>query len=173
MKDVLITFDQFLSKKNLTFEATIIGGAALIVMGVIDRATKDVDCLDPHIPPDIKKASIEFAKANPHFKLIEHWLNNGPDSLKRDLGEGWRAGVEPIFEGKAMKLYTLGRLDLLKSKLFACCDRDLDFNDCLALNPTSSELDECIEWVIERDGSPLWPKRVDAVFKEIKKAMKK
>ena len=62
MKDVLARFDSFLEKRELQFEAIIIGGAALVVMDIISRFTKDVDCLDPNIPEGIKIASVDFAK---------------------------------------------------------------------------------------------------------------
>jgi hypothetical protein len=42
MKTVLIDFGRFLAGRGLHFEATVIGGAALLVTGVIDRATNDV-----------------------------------------------------------------------------------------------------------------------------------
>ena len=43
----LESFDLFLEKKGIKFEAIIIGGAALSVMSVITRETVDVDCLHP------------------------------------------------------------------------------------------------------------------------------
>jgi hypothetical protein len=54
MKDVLKAFDSFLASEGLRFEAVIIGGAALIVLEVVDRQTKDVDCLDPVIDARLK-----------------------------------------------------------------------------------------------------------------------
>jgi hypothetical protein len=50
--DMQITFskvDEYLSESNIMFEAIIIGGAALNIMGVITRDTVDVDCLDPKV----------------------------------------------------------------------------------------------------------------------------
>ncbi len=119
MKTVLAAFDKYLAKNGVTFEAVIIGGAALIVMDVVDRQRKDVDCLDPVLNDRIKQISQKFAKDHPELKLIEDWLNNGPQTLKRDLPEDWVTRIHPIYKGKALTLSTLGRIDLLRSKLFA------------------------------------------------------
>ncbi len=59
-----------------------------------------------------------------------------------------------------MKLRTLGRLDLLRTKLYAYCDRQQDLQDCLALKPTASELRSLYPWLRERDLNELWPDHV-------------
>jgi hypothetical protein len=160
MKEVLKAFDSYLASEGLRFEAVIIGGAALIVMEVVDRQTKDVDCLDPVIDAGIKRASVEFAKKNPKFRLQENWLNNGPSTLKRELPQDWASRIREIYKGNALLLTTLGRIDLLRSKLYAYCDRQTDLDDCVALEPSLAELLECYPWVSERDASPLWPDHV-------------
>ncbi len=173
MKKEIILFDNFLSDKGFEFEAIIIGGAALNIMGVITRETRDVDFLDPEIPHEIKKASIEFANTYPELKLeAREWLNNGPASLKRDLPKGWRSDIQQIFKGRALSLFTLGRLNLLRSKLYAYADRDIDYHDCMALAPTMTELEACKEWVLLGDTNELWPKRVEEIFDKLKKDLK-
>jgi len=161
MKDVLEAFDRYLADQGLSFEATVIGGAALIVMGTIQRATRDVDILDPKIPQAVAKAAVQFARQRQEFGLDEHWLNNGPESLTRDLPPGWFDRRIPLFRGKAMKLTTLGRIDLLRSKLFAFLDRQEDLADCLALRPSRSELEEIAPWLMDRDANELWPRHVE------------
>ena len=173
MKEVIIRFDSHLKDLGLKFEAIIIGGAALNIMDVISRETKDVDFLDPDIPEEIKKASIDFALKNPDLKLaINDWINNGPKSLTRDLPQGWRNDLQKIFEGEALQLWTLGRLNLLRSKLYAYADRDTDYADCMALKPTFAELDACREWVLAGDANDLWPERVDYIFQKLKEDLK-
>jgi hypothetical protein len=51
---------------------------------------------------------------------------------------------------------------LLKSKLFALCDRGTDLPDCTALAPTAEELAECVPWLELQDGNELWPAHVRA-----------
>ena len=170
MKEVITLFDKYLKKNNAKFEAIIIGGAALSIMGVINRLTNDIDFLDPNIPEDIKRISVEFAQKFPDLKLDpDYWMNNGPRTLIRDLPKDWRNNLLKIFDGESLKLWTLGRLNLLRTKIYACADREIDYQDCLALKPTTLELDECKEWVLEGDMNPLWAKRVEEVFKRLKK----
>lgn len=173
MKPTQITqlFDAFLSAKGLRFEAVVIGGSALALQGVIDRETVDIDCLDPKIPTVIARAAKEFARDNPELFLIETWLNNGPDNLVRDLPQDWRARVAPLFTGQALTLHTLGRADLLKTKLYAYCDRGDDFKDCLALKPSQPEIDGAYDWVSHRDSNPNWPDHVRSQFLRLKKAL--
>lgn len=167
MRDALKSFDKYLEKEDLAFSATVIGATALIVMGIVDRATADVDCLAPIIPADIKEASQRFAKSykGPDGPLHADWLNNGPESLIRDLPKGWEQRVNILFKGRRLKLTTLSRLDLLRSKLFAYCDRQQDLEDCIALRPTAAELSECLGWVEERDANPGWPDHVRRSFR--------
>ena len=167
MKTTIELFDQFLAESGLRFQAVIIGGGALIIMGVINRRTKDIDCLDPIIPNEIKQAAEDFRAAYPDLHLWDKWLNNGPISLTADLTEGWRSRLTALFEGKAITFQTLGRLDLLMTKLFALCDRQQDHDDCIALSPTAQELDQCLEWLYDRDGNPFWPDNVRLSLKKL------
>lgn len=160
---IIKAFDEFLGKKGKRFSATIIGASALILMEVIDRATKDVDCLYPKVPDDIKQLSIEFSKwySKRHkIPLPEDWLNNGPESLLRDIPKGWQNHIKVIYQGGNLIFSTLGRADLIRTKLFAYCDRQQDLHDCLALKPSQKELQDCYKWLTERDMNPHWPAHV-------------
>lgn len=91
-------FDQYLKAQSLSFKGVIIGDSALSILGVITRETQDCDVLDPNIPESIQEAAKSFAKE----QCLEHdWLNNGPESLKRDLPKGWRLRLQNLFEGEA------------------------------------------------------------------------
>jgi hypothetical protein len=93
-------------------------------------------------------------------ELDDEWLNNGPSSLGELLPRGWYERIQLVFAGKALRLHVLGRPDLLKSKLFALCDRRSDMPDCVALNPTAAELADCVEWLNAQDANPTWPENV-------------
>ena len=162
-------FDAFLAERQLRFECVVIGGGALVLAGIIDRPTKDLDCLDPEIPEEVQQAAREFAKGTP--ELWERWFNNGPRSLTRDLPAGWERDLQPLFEGASLVLRTLGRLDLLRSKLFAYCDRQQDVDDCLALAPTTEELRACLPWLEARDANPLWPDHVRTSLRALGKEL--
>lgn len=172
MKNVIVEFDKYLVSCHLKFEAVIIGGAALNILDISSRTTKDVDCLDPEIPKEIKIASQEFAEKRSDLALDVNWLNNGPQTLKTDLPKGWRNRVQPLYQGQAVFLQVLGRDDLLKSKLFAYCDRTApDFEDLRNLKPTIHELQDALQWVKDRDTNPSWPAYVETAFAVLGKAL--
>jgi hypothetical protein len=145
-----------------------VGGTALAILGVIKRETQDCDILFPEIPSLIQKAAQDFAKAK---GLEINWLNNGPESLKRDLPKGWMARVQDLYSGDALTLKTLGRSDLLATKLWAYCDRGFDLDDCIKLKPTKEELLEAIKWVSHQDANDSWPKHVKGMFSELAKEL--
>lgn len=129
--------------------------------------------MDPSIPPPIKKASEEFAalKCKEGNVLKHDWLNNGPESLRQNLPRGWLKRCKSLFSGKALTLLSLGRKDLLKTKLFSYCDRQTDFEDCVALNPTRAELIEALGWVQNQDANPDWPRHVELSFARLAKRL--
>ena len=155
-------FDAHLFGLGLRFEGVVIGGSALALMGVIHRSTRDFDILVPVLPVAIANAARDFAKLQraAGTTLSDDWLNNGPMQLGEVLPTGWRERVRRIFVGQALVLDTLGRSDLLRSKLFALCDRSTDLDDCVALGPTANELVECMPWLELQDGNELWPAHV-------------
>jgi Nucleotidyltransferase of unknown function (DUF6036) len=126
-RNLLERFDVFLEERGVGFEAIVVGGAALNLLGVISRATKDCDVLDPEIPPAVATAARAFAAEvrKTGETLQDDWLNNGPRSLAVDLPPEWREQIRPIFVGKKLRLQTLGRKDLLRVKLF-CALRPRD-----------------------------------------------
>lgn len=168
-KEMLTEFDQYLAVRGIEFEAVVIGGAALALLGVIARETQDCDILDPRIPENVAQAALEFGhKAiRKGYDLKESWLNNGPESLKDVLPKGWRSRLEKLYTGKALLLHTLGRPDLLKSKLFAYCDRGQDLKDCIALKPTQQELRDALDWLKKQDANPDWPAHVETKIAQL------
>ena len=162
-------FDKYLNKQSLQFEAIIIGGAALSILHIISRMTEDVDCIEPEIPLEIKRASADFIKRNPQFGLNpEKFLNNGPISIINFLPKDWRERTILIFKGEALTFYTLGRTDLLKTKLDAMVHRGRDMEDVIAMKPSKKELEECLEWVLAVDGGEHWPAMVKESFNELR-----
>ena len=169
IEEMIEAFDSYLHERELRFEAVAIGGAALNLLGVISRFTRDCDILDPNIPNDVLSAAKDFAATvrKEGGALRDDWFNNGPKSLTRTLPKTWVENLQPLFNGKALKLRTLGRSDLLKSKLFALCDRGTDRDDCLLLKPTKAELIEALPWVKDQDANVDWPQHVDETIAEL------
>ncbi len=167
--ELIPKFDIYLEKVGLKFEAVVVGATALNLSGVVTRETVDCDILDPKIPPEIMQAALEFAKQEslPESSLKEAWLNNGPADLIRDLPDEWRMRLVLVFKGNALQLYTLGRPDLLLTKLFAFCDRGTDLKDCIAMKPSRDELLNSFKWVSARDANPKWPAHVKESFRNL------
>jgi hypothetical protein len=167
MKEVIKAFDKYLKKHNVTFEAVVIGGAALIVLDITDRSTKDIDCLIPKIPSHVKKLSGKFAEiySKNNSYLQTNWLNNGPIDLQNDLPKGWKKRLRNLWSGDNLDLKTLSQSDLLLVKLYAYCDRQIDLADCIALSPKIKDLTAAYGWLTERDANPDWPKHVENSLK--------
>ena len=167
--EVVKRFDLSLKEKGLTLEAIVIGGAALCLLGVVSRETRDCDILHPELSEEVRAAAVEFAKTSraEGRKLDSDWLNNGPSSLVELLPEGWRGRLQLAFQGDALTLHALGRPDLLKTKLFAYCDRGTDLGDCLALAPTDAELQEALPWVQLQDAHPDWARHVAETLEDL------
>ena len=168
-KETIEQFDDYLAEQGLSLSAVVVGGAALGLLGVVSRQTQDCDIIYPQLPEVIRAASSRFAadQRRRGIDLREDWLNNGPASLTRDLPAGWEERLQPAFQGKVVTLRTLGRLDLLRSKVFSLCDRAIDISDCVALAPTHEELVQIRPWLVERDGNTGWPGHVSEVLADL------
>lgn len=163
-------FDEFLVSKELDLDAIVIGGTALALLGFISRQTKDCDILHPSLGEAILDAAKSFAlKTRAEGELLDDdWLNNGPSSLKKALPTNWKDNLQIAYQGKALTLHSLGRKELLMSKVFALCDRGIDLNDCIALTPSERELNEITPWVEEQDSNPGWPEHVRSTVNDLK-----
>jgi hypothetical protein len=167
--ETLTAFDHYLTNRGLRLEAVVIGGAALNLLGVVKRPTKDCDILHPALPQELAEAARAFAaEVRSRGEILDDdWFNNGPASLAPQLPAGWLDRLQPLFHGAALVLRTLGRDDLLRSKLFALCDRGLDLGDCLALAPTKDELEVLLPWLELQDANPDWPAHVHATITDL------
>ena len=162
-------FDAHLVGLGLRLEAIVVGGSALALLGVTSRQTRDFDIIAPALPPAVLEAAKAFAREQRRLgvELLDDWLNNGPMQLADVLPDGWRLRVVLAFEGKALVLHSPGRADLLKTKLFALCDRGTDLPDCIDLAPTAAELAEASPWVELQDANPDWPAHVIATLADL------
>ena len=168
-RTTLVAFDRYLADRGLALDAVVVGGAALNLLGVITRQTRDCDILHPALPLEVVDASRAFAVevTAAGGKLNVDWLNNGPSSLAALLPAGWELRLQEVFRGRVLVLRSLHRADLLKSKLFALCDRGLDLPDCLALAPTPAELADAVAWLEPQDLNPHWPAHVRSTLGDL------
>jgi hypothetical protein len=168
-RETLEAFDAFLAERGLRLDAVVVGGTALNLLGVVSRPTKDCDILYPQLPDEIGDAAKAFAAVRRQAGdvIANDWLNNGPASLVAQLPADWRNYLRTVFSGRSLHLECPGRDDLLRSKLFALCDRGLDLGDCLALAPTKEELAKLQPWLNQQDGNPGWPAHVHSTLSDL------
>ena len=151
---------------NKPLELLVCGGSALNFLGLVQRATKDVDVLayvnrntagevsfisaDP-LNENLITASKKVAR---DFNLSENWLNAGPASAT-DLGlpDGILKRVKTRQYGQRLTIHFMGRYDQIHFKLYAAVDQGAGkhFDDLLALNPTPDELEQAARWSMTHD----------------------
>ncbi|MBW1859203.1 MAG: hypothetical protein JRI70_03785 [Deltaproteobacteria bacterium] len=149
-------------------EFLVCGGSALIVLGLVQRATKDVDIL-ARITRTVAGQML-LIKANPlpeafisaskkvsrDFNLSENWINTGPTSAV-DLGlpDGIMERVTTREYGPKLMVHFTGRYDQIHFKLYASADQGAGrhYDDLLALKPTVEELQQAARWSMTHDVS--------------------
>ncbi len=158
----LAALGEQLAALRASADLVIIGGAGLQVLGIIDRATKDVDVLatlenglrssDP-LPPLVVEAAARVAAL---LGLSEDWLNAGPTSLLQwGLPDGFTDRLTSKRYG-ALTAHLASRLDQICFKLYAFADlgggrHEMDLR---SLQPTQDELAFAAVWVRTQDPSP-------------------
>lgn len=159
-------------------ELLVCGGSALNVLGLVQRATKDVDIL-AYVKRS-KRGGISFVKAEPlsevlitaskkvarDFNLPENWINPGPTSaVDFGLPDGIMERVTTREFGPKLTVHFLGRYDQIHFKLYASADQGAGkhFDDLLALNPAADELEQAARWSMTHDVS----KQYRQILKEL------
>jgi len=153
-----------LAAVGAAFDVVVVGGSALLVLGLASRATKDVDVLavrtggllvsaDP-LPPALVEASDRVAR---DFGLPADWLNSGPAGLM-DFGlpEGFAERVEVREYGPALTVRFASRFDQIHFKLYAAVDASTPGKhaaDLRELSPSRDELIAAARWSLTHDPS--------------------
>lgn len=146
----------------------VIGGSALISLGLIFRTTKDVDIMagvdserglvDPRPMSDALRAAAEGVAREMH--LAPHWLNTGPaDQVLAGLPDGFLERLTRRDYGPALTIWLPSRFDLIHLKLFAIMDQGSGRHaqDFAALQPTADEVLAAARWVLTQDAGEPFP----------------
>lgn len=166
----------------------VVGGASLSLLGLVPRATRDVDVIarvdtvssnaDPEteirliepdpLPEPLAKAIETVAR---DFRLPSNWMNT-------EVALQWRMGLPPSLKEEiswrqygALGVGLVGRRSMIALKLFAAVDGGpggVHYQDLSALGPTDAELDEAAEWVVTQDVSPDFKQMVSQVVERVK-----
>ncbi len=135
----------------------------MLLLGLIDRATADVDLIG------VKDGSLYRPATEPPEPLLSaaadvavapgisgEWINSAPASLMElGLPLGWEERVE-IRRYGALEIHLTSRFDQVCFKLYAATDRGPDdehFHDLVQLAPTRQELLSAAAWTRTHDRS--------------------
>lgn len=161
---LLAALGEQLAAAQERFEIVVIGGSALLALGVVERATRDVDIValrsgselrnPAPLPEALQVARDRVAR---DFSLPEDWLNTGPaDLLDLGLPEGFIDRLETRPCGDYLTVHFASRLDQIHFKLYAAVDQGpgKHSEDLEALAPTHEELLQAARWSRTHDPSP-------------------
>ncbi|MEX2274032.1 MAG: DUF6036 family nucleotidyltransferase [Actinomycetota bacterium] len=153
-----------LQDSDVRFEVVVVGGAALLALGLVSRATRDVDVVgilsegelvsaDPM--PELLAAAV--ARVARDLGLPSDWLNPGPTALL-DFGlpPGFLQRVHRVDVGSSLTVLYADRFDQIHFKLYAMVDQagGRHEDDLRVLAPTSDELLVAARWTRTHDPSP-------------------
>jgi hypothetical protein len=164
MDQALRALEEQVRAAGESFELIVIGGSALQVLGLIDRATRDVDVvaltdgkqlLSAHpLPAELMAAANRVAR---DFGLPDSWLNADPTDLVRlGLPVGFMERTETRTVGPGLTLHYASRYDQIHFKLYAMVDQGAGRHelDLRALRPIREELLASGRWARTHDPSP-------------------
>ncbi len=117
-------------------EIIVAGGSALLLLGIVDRETGDIDAVASQ--PKLSTIARDIALVGEDLGLPASWLNDGVRAYYDLLATDYRDRLTTIGEFGPLVVRTLGRPDLILLKIAAARPRDLD--DLRALAPTVEEI---------------------------------
>jgi hypothetical protein len=145
------------------FDLVVIGGSALLALGLVVRTTRDVDVLaiagpEGLVPADPLPSALAQARDRvaQDFGLPTDWLNPGPTELLRlGLPDGFLSRVETRTYGPSLTIRYASRFDQIHFKLYAMVDQGAGRHeaDLRALDPTADELVAAARWTRTHDPS--------------------
>jgi hypothetical protein len=152
-----------LAARGERFELVVIGGSALLALGLVERTTKDVDIValrsgeelrgaEP-LPEGLQAARDLVAR---DFSLPAEWLNPGPTELLTfGLPAGFVDRLDRRDYGEGLVAYLASRYDQIHFKLYATVDQGPGKHetDLRALAPTEAELIAAAKWSRTQDPS--------------------
>lgn len=158
------------------YELIVCGGSALIALGLVKRATKDVDVvariingkiIDPEpLPEELLKTVAKLARFS---GLPPDWLNTGPaDIFRMGLPAGFSQRLTTRVIGQHLILHYISRLDQIHFKLYAAVDRGgYHITDLLALAPVDKEIRQAAQWTLTHDVSDGFQTMLGLLLKEL------
>ncbi len=170
IEQALELLGSLLEERGFGYEIVVVGGSALLLLGIIHRPTKDLDVLAvvsdgkyfsaQPLPSELEKAARDVGK---DLGLAADWLNGGPTAqLQSGLPRGFRERLETLTY-RTLVVHVASRVDHIYLKLYAAVDhhgRGKHVDDLRRLAPTRQELLEAAQWVRGQDIGPSFPEMV-------------
>jgi len=170
IEEALEELGRLLENRGFDCEIVVIGGSALLLLGIIHRPTKDLDVLAlvrdgiyvtaQPLPVELEEAVRDVAQ---YLGLAEDWLNGGPTAqLQSGLPEGFQERVETR-NYRTLVVHVASRLDHIYLKLYAAVDQagqGKHADDLHRLMPTQRELLDAARWVRGQDIGSAFPRLV-------------
>lgn len=161
--ELLGALGEQLAVRNEQHTIAVAGGSALIALGLVPRATRDIDVVAVLDEGDLISADplpaglIEAARTvAADFGLPALWLNAGPSSLL-DFGlpAGFLQRTVRRRYGESLLVLFASRLDQIHFKLYATVDQGAGRHlaDLEALEPNEEELLQAAQWSESHDAS--------------------
>lgn len=161
--ELLSALGEQLARSGAAYELVIVGGSALLALGLGDRPTTDVDLVALRegetlrsarpLPADLVVARDRVGR---DFGLPASWLNDGPaDLVHFGLPEGFLDRAERREYGPSLAVLFASRFDQVHFKLYATVDQGpgKHESDLRALEPTEQELIAAARWSTTHDPS--------------------
>lgn len=176
-----------------TFAIVVLGGAALNLLGVVDRVTRDVDIIAFGIPADARPPRDIVPPTDPlpaalrrAADIVGRDLRLPADWLNAESALQWSQGLPPgLADRITWRHYGTGATglwvglvdpyDLTFFKLFAAVDdattRSRHYRDLLALSPDSATLAAATDWVRGQDASPEFADVLDRMVTHLRREL--
>ncbi len=164
LEEALAALGALLDERGERIGVLVVGGGSLLLLGVVERPTADVDVVGFSSPAGYTKADplpgffvLAVREVGDALGLGEGWFNSGPADL---IDFGLPPGLEDRVTVKtygALEVHLPAREDLVCFKLYAAVDqgqRSKHFTDLRALTPTPAQLLEAARWTRTHDPSP-------------------
>jgi hypothetical protein len=185
---------ELLAQDGERYAVVVLGGAAINLLAIDDRATTDDDIVaftrdgrpgpelcapPPHLPPALERVVIAVSR---DMELEPDWMNTGPAlQWQQGMPEGLGARVHSVHFGPAslpdlgLDVGLVDRYDLVFFKVYAAADhatpRSVHYRDLIALKPSEADLESAAVWVKSLNASPEYFRVVDDLIAHVRQRL--
>lgn len=158
----------------------ICGGAAMSILGLSQRTTRDIDAMAFMVASPANRQSLVKAEFDDKFEravaavardygLPEDWINCGPaDQLDTGLPDGFQDRLVSVRYGENLVVHYCSRTDLIHLKLYAAVDvRGRHLDDLKGMNPGPGEIEQAAMWCLSQDISEPFRELLESILEEL------